>query len=70
MQELAVRVAVVEDAEFAVRLQFVVRRLVPRGQVVSPVVAAISARETAALPTERLGEPAPRESGQPERVTA
>ncbi|WP_367319688.1 MFS transporter [Streptomyces sp. HUAS ZL42] len=35
-----------------------------------PVVAALSARETAKVPTERLGERSHREAAQPETVTA
>ncbi|MEU0076063.1 MFS transporter [Streptomyces sp. NPDC006332] len=37
---------------------------------VPPVVAALSARETAKVPTEELGERARREASQPETVTA
>ncbi|ELS58072.1 MFS transporter [Streptomyces viridochromogenes] len=37
---------------------------------VPPVIAALSARETARVPTERLGERSQREAAQPETVTA
>ncbi|KUO13026.1 MFS transporter [Streptomyces sp. DSM 15324] len=37
---------------------------------VPPVIAALSARETARIPTEQLGERGAREVPQPERVTA
>ncbi|MEU8988209.1 MFS transporter [Streptomyces sp. NPDC048558] len=37
---------------------------------VPPVVAALSARETAKVPTELLGEREPREATRPEKVTA
>jgi MFS family permease len=37
---------------------------------VPPVVAALSARETAKVPTELLGEREPRKATQPEKVTA
>lgn len=37
---------------------------------VPPVVAALSARETAKVPTELLGEREPRKAAQPEKVTA
>lgn len=37
---------------------------------VPPVVAALSARETAKVPTERLGERAPEDAARPEKVTA
>ncbi|KUN88317.1 MFS transporter [Streptomyces griseoruber] len=37
---------------------------------VPPVIAALSARETAKIPTERLGERGAREVSQPETVTA
>lgn len=37
---------------------------------VPPVIAALTARETAKVPTERLGERTPKETSQPETVTA